>query len=267
MIGPIRALLASVSFFTVVPVPPLHEVDRDVARAAIITLPWLGLGIGIISAWVGGLLWWSGAGHLLAAVGAIAVSAAITGAMHLDGVADTADGLGSRKPPKQALALMKKSDIGPMGVSVLLLVLLVQVAALVSPALSGWGFVALVLSMPMVGRLPVIAGCSRPGVRVGGFGALFTGSTSQTDWLVNAILGLSVVSGVAMMTGLGLGEGWVIALVLPVAALLAWAAAFGWERHVFRRIGCLTGDVFGSIIELTQTVYLVVAVVMLGVAG
>ncbi len=267
MIGPIRALLASASFFTVVPVPSLPEVDRKVARAAIVALPWLGFGIGAISAVVGGLLWWSGAGNALAAVGAIVVAAGLTGAMHLDGVADTADGLGSRKPPQQALALMKKSDIGPMGVSVLLLVLLVQVAALASPALSGWGFVAMVLAMPMVGRLPVIAGCRRPGARDGGFGALFAGTTSLAAWLISAVLALVVVAGLGLAAGLALGAGWAVAVAMPVAALLAWTVAFGWERHVHRRLGGLTGDVFGSIIEITQTVFVVVAVVLLGIVG
>ncbi len=57
------------------------------------------------------------------------VIAVLTGGLHLDGLADTADGLGSRRPAADALAIMRRSDIGPMGVGALVLVLLVQVTA------------------------------------------------------------------------------------------------------------------------------------------
>ncbi|MYV40156.1 adenosylcobinamide-GDP ribazoletransferase, partial [Streptomyces sp. SID1328] len=70
------------------------------------------------------------AGPLLAAVASAAVPAALTRGLHLDGLADTADGLGSGKPAEQALAIMKRSDIGPFGVLTLVLTLLAQVAAL-----------------------------------------------------------------------------------------------------------------------------------------
>ncbi|MBF6096428.1 adenosylcobinamide-GDP ribazoletransferase, partial [Nocardia cyriacigeorgica] len=60
--------------------------------------------------------------------------AGATGGFHLDGVADTADGLGSRAAPEKALMIMKKSDIGPMGVMSIVLVLLVDAAAVVSLA-------------------------------------------------------------------------------------------------------------------------------------
>jgi len=58
----------------------------------------------------------------------LATLAAVTGAMHLDGLADTADGIGSRRPAEEALTIMKRSDIGPMGVAALVLVLLTDAA-------------------------------------------------------------------------------------------------------------------------------------------
>ena len=62
----------------------------------------------------------------------MALLAVATGGLHLDGLAGTADGLGSRRPADQALEIMRRSDAGPLGMATLLLVLLVQVGALAS---------------------------------------------------------------------------------------------------------------------------------------
>ena len=90
----------------------------------------VGLTVGLCAAAVGGVLLFLGAGPLLAAVATAAVPAVLTRGLHLDGLADTADGLGSGKPADEALRIMKRSDIGPFGVITLLFVLLAQVAAL-----------------------------------------------------------------------------------------------------------------------------------------
>ncbi|GAA3105764.1 hypothetical protein GCM10020254_59560 [Streptomyces goshikiensis] len=68
----------------------------------------------------------------------VAVPAALTRGLHLDGLADTADGLGSAKPAEDALRIMKQSDIGPFGVVTLLLVLLIQAAALADVYADSW---------------------------------------------------------------------------------------------------------------------------------
>ena len=116
-----RALLAAVGLFTVIPVRPF-DVDRRAASRAMAALPVLGLLLGLAAGAVAGLLGWL-TSPLLGAVVGLALLAWLTGALHLDGVADTADGLGSRKPADEALAIMRRSDIGPMGVVVLVFVL------------------------------------------------------------------------------------------------------------------------------------------------
>ncbi|NEC49139.1 adenosylcobinamide-GDP ribazoletransferase, partial [Actinospica acidiphila] len=74
--------------------------------------------------------------------------AALTRGLHLDGLADTADGLGSGRPAEDALRIMKQSDVGPFGVLTLVLVLLVQVAALAQAYGGSWarGVLAAVVS-------------------------------------------------------------------------------------------------------------------------
>ncbi|WP_146060088.1 adenosylcobinamide-GDP ribazoletransferase, partial [Streptomyces sp. SM5] len=127
---------------TVLPVR-VSRWDRGTARAGMLCAPLAGLVVGLLAAVPGALLSLAGAGPLLAAVASAALPAALTRGLHLDGLADTADGLGSGKPAEDALRIMKQSDIGPFGVITLLFVLLAQVAALSELYGRGWAHGAL----------------------------------------------------------------------------------------------------------------------------
>lgn len=112
--------------------------DRPAARTGMACAPLAGLVVGLLAAVPGVLLLLGGGGPLLAAAVTVAVPAALTRALHLDGLADTVDGLGSAKPADAALRIMKQSDIGPFGVVALVFVLLVQVAALADAYADSW---------------------------------------------------------------------------------------------------------------------------------
>ncbi|WP_037657972.1 adenosylcobinamide-GDP ribazoletransferase, partial [Streptomyces aurantiacus] len=114
---------------TVVPAR-VRRWDREAARAGMLCAPLAGLAVGLAAAAAGSALLALGASPLLAAVAAVALPAAGTRGLHLDGLADIADGLGSGKDAEGALRVMKQSDIGPFGVITLVLVLFAQVAAL-----------------------------------------------------------------------------------------------------------------------------------------
>jgi hypothetical protein len=133
---------------TILPVKPPAHVDRDTAGWAMTFAPLVGL---VLAALVGVPLWFlsdAGAGSpfLLAAL-TIGALAWLTRAMHLDGLADVADGLGSGRRGEDALAIMKKSDIGPFGVATLLLVLLIQVTALATCIQAGFGATAVLVGV------------------------------------------------------------------------------------------------------------------------
>ncbi|KOV18860.1 cobalamin synthase, partial [Streptomyces sp. XY413] len=112
--------------------------DRPAARTGMACAPLAGLAVGVLAAVPGVLLLLLGAAPLLAAAVTVAVPAALTRGLHLDGLADTADGLGSAKPADEALRIMKKSDIGPFGVIALVIVMLVQTAALCEVYADSW---------------------------------------------------------------------------------------------------------------------------------
>jgi len=241
--------------FTVLPFKPVNGLDRDATTRAMAWFPWLGLLLGTMTAAVLAALGRLGAGAMLLGVLGVALVEMMTGFMHLDGLADTSDGLGSRKPPQEALEIMKRNDLGPMGVASVVLFLLIQVAAL-----SGAGnyrtIAVLAALAPMVGRLACVLSCGSwiPTARPGGFGALFAGVTTPIGGTLQGVAVTAVCAGV----GWGLG-GLPVAALLVAAALAAMVAAHFWSHHLIGRFGGLTGDMFGSLIELSTAVFLIVA--------
>ncbi|KIF07525.1 cobalamin synthase, partial [Streptomyces sp. RSD-27] len=138
--------------------------DRPAARTGMACAPLAGLAVGLLATVPGLLLLLLGGGPLLAAAVTVAVPAALTRGLHLDGLADTADGLGSAKPAEEALRIMKQSDIGPFGVISLLFVLLIQVAALADAYADGWGRGALAAVTAAVTARLAMTLASRQGV-------------------------------------------------------------------------------------------------------
>src|SRR3954454_11407117 len=134
---PLDGLRFAFGTLSVLPVK-VTRWDREAARGGMLCAPLVGVALGCMSAALGLLLLALGSSALLAAVATVAVSAVLTRGLHLDGLADTADGLGSGKPAEDALRIMKQSDIGPFGVLTLVLVLLGQVAALAGAYETSW---------------------------------------------------------------------------------------------------------------------------------
>lgn len=260
----VTGFVAALGLFTVIPVPSVAEIDRRLAARAMAAFPWVGL---LVGAAAGAVLWLvtaSGAGGLLGSALALAVAAGLTGALHLDGLADTADGLGSRKPAEAALAIMRKSDIGPMGVAALALGLLIDAAALTSLAERGGALAAAALAVAAMAGRAVVTGAtvSRLSARQQGFGALFVGVTRPLTAAGTAVAGLVVAAGAGWLAGGVPG-----AVALAVAATAAGGVGLLWARRLGRRLGGMTGDVFGSVIEVTQAACLVASAVLAGALG
>ncbi|MGD9962120.1 adenosylcobinamide-GDP ribazoletransferase [Nocardioides sp.] len=227
------ALWLALGTLTILPVPAPTGLDRTVAGRAMTLAPVVGVLLAVAPV---ALVAADGPPVLLAvlAVAALAVSSR---ALHLDGLADTADGLGSALPADRALAIMRKSDIGPFGVVTIVLVLLVQVTA-ISAVDSPWTVgAAIVVSR---GVLPLLCLPAFPPSRPDGLGAVVAGSVrwwqATTAVLVTGAICV-VTSAPACLLGL------IVGLV------------FAW--HCRRRLGGVTGDVYGACVELTLAAALV----------
>lgn len=225
------ALRLAFGLLTAVPVPPPRVVDRRVAGWALTLAPLVGALLGLV---VAGLLALPGPPLLLAAL-AVAALALLTRGLHLDGLADTADGLGSGRPADGALEVMRRSDIGPFGVVTLVVVVLIDVTALA--AVPPWTAAAAVLTSRFV--LPVLGGHAFPAARPGGLGAVVAGSVRPWQGLLALLV--TALACVATSPYLLLG---------PVAGLLL-------ALHCRRRLGGVTGDVYGACVEITLAASLV----------
>ncbi|MEU0227853.1 adenosylcobinamide-GDP ribazoletransferase [Streptomyces sp. NPDC006284] len=231
--------------------------DREAARGGMLCAPLAGLAVGVAAAAAGLLLLFLGAGSLLAAVATAAVPAVLTRGLHLDGLADTADGLGSGKPAADALRIMKQSDIGPFGVLALVFVLFAQVAALAQAYDGSWtrGALAAVVSATAARlALTLAARAGVPAARPEGLGAAVAGVVP-----VGAALAVTAVATAAGAVA-GASGGPYDAVRTALAVLCAVAVAELLLRHCVRRFGGVTGDVFGGVAETAATASLVVLV-------
>ena len=239
---------------TVLPVR-VTRWDREAARAGMMAAPIVGTVVGGCAAGLGLLFLFLGASPLLAAVASVAVPAVLTRGLHLDGLADTADGLGSGKPAEDALRIMKQSDIGPFGVLTLVFVLLAQLAALTQLYGDSWGrgAAAAILS-GIAGRLALTwaARAGVPAARPEGLGAAVAGVV-PVGGAVATTVSYGVISA-ALGPFFG-GHGYVRAVVAVAVALVVAELLL---RHCRRRFGGVTGDVFGGLAETAATTALVV---------
>jgi adenosylcobinamide-GDP ribazoletransferase len=241
----LRPAVAALSFLTRIPLGRWVQVEADdVARGA-----WLFPVVGGVVGAAAGLLADVAAGWLPSlAAGALAVGAAavLTGALHLDALADTADALGGRSR-KQALEIMRDHAIGAFGATALIVVCILDAAllgmlaetddaALVGLAAGAAGRASM---LPLAFALPY----ARPGE---GQGRLVTGIGAVT-----VVLGLGIALGLALPAGAaglwGAGAAVAAALVLGLIAR--------------SRFGGVTGDVLGAAAKLAETAALVAAVV------
>jgi adenosylcobinamide-GDP ribazoletransferase len=255
-------LRLSVTLLTVFPLRnSVSEPRRATAAAAMAWAPAVGLILGVIAAAVLVVADHPlGAGPLTAAGLAIAALALLTRGLHLDGLADLADGLGSGKPAPEALDIMRRSDIGPFGTVTLVLTLLIQVAALARAETAGAGRgPAALIAAVVTGRLALTWACRQgvPAARPDGLGALVAGTVRLAIPVALTLGTVTAAAGAVAVSAAVIGDplGW----TLPLAVAAGLAAAFVLQRQAVRRLGGITGDVLGALVEVATTVALVVA--------
>jgi adenosylcobinamide-GDP ribazoletransferase len=246
----LRGGRAALGLFTVIPAGD-GRLGPAEAVAAIRWLPAIGVLLAVPAA---GVLLAAGSRGLLGAVLAVAVLGLLTGGLHLDGLADTVDGLGSRRPREESLAIMRRPDVGPLGAAALLGVTAVQVTALAALG-PGWLAAAALALAVITGRVAVLfaTGPGSPAARADGLGALVASTTPVAVMAAAAGMLLAAAGGGGYLLG-GLSVA-----IRGGAAVLAGLAASGLlRRAAVRRLGGITGDVLGALIEVGTAATLLV---------
>ncbi|QGK69396.1 adenosylcobinamide-GDP ribazoletransferase [Allosaccharopolyspora coralli] len=237
----------ALSWLTVLPVH-VSEVDTRSAGRAISWAPVVGALLGCVAA---ALLWAIhsfGAPPLLAGLVTVAALVLTTRGMHIDGLADTVDGLGCYGSPQRALEVMRDGSTGPFAVVALIFAVSGQAVALGALAVGGH-WLAVILGVA-VGRAGFVLSCRAriPAARPEGLGSLVAGSQAlalvAVWWTTLAVLGVFVID-----------SAWWLG---PVAVVLAGATVFALGVHTRRRFGGITGDVLGASCEIATTLALAV---------
>ncbi len=249
-----NGLRLAVGTLTILPVGQIGAITPATARAGMLLAPVamvpLASVVGLVAALGArvGLPPLVSAGLVLAAIGLG------TRAMHLDGLADTVDGLGAGWDRDRALAVMKRGDVGPMGAAALALSLIVQAGACSALVQQEWGWLLIAVTLA-VSRVSCAVACLRglPPARPGGLGAAVVGSVPAPA-AAGAVIAAAAV--LALAASVGGAPFWAGVPALGVGLIGA-----GIVLHRCTRVfGGITGDVIGAAIEVTFTLTLVTLV-------
>lgn len=234
--GHARALAAAARLLTVLPVPGAAASDAELGRSAL-CYPLVGLILGGVLAGLAALV--GNAPAPLAAVIVLVAWVVATGALHLDGLADCADGLlGGRGDPVRIRRILKDPHVGVAGVTAIVLVLVGKYAALAS--LFETGRAGMVWMVPVLGRAAIVAlMLALPYASAGGLGEAVHARLPR-----RAALAVVLAAGVA-------GLWWCAGAVLAVAVVLV-----PWGYWLRARLGGASGDAYGAAVEAGELVAL-----------
>jgi adenosylcobinamide-GDP ribazoletransferase len=240
----IGGLLVAVGFLTRIPVPAGVFDDAQARRRSLAWYPLVGALIGLL---LGALAWLLPSDRaMLSAALVLLAWVALTGALHLDGLADSADawvggmGADAAQSRTRTLEIMKDPRSGPAGVTAIVLLLLLKFAALASLPAAAWSWLWIA---PVLARVAATAAfVTTPYVRAGGLG---TGLSDAPRIACLAAIAIGVLACAA--SGM---RGAIAAACVSVLFVL-------WRRACMRRIGGITGDTTGALIELSEAAALV----------
>ena len=239
-----RSALAAFGLLTIAPLPGAAAADAGSLGRAVAFFPFVGLTLGVLVAAVDALL---RAAIPVPAVTVIdlVVLAIATGGLHLDGLADAADGLFGGSDRESRLAAMRDSRTGAFGVAAVTLVVLLEYAALSGVPADGRGAVLITAAVASRWAMSLAVWASRP-ARSDGLGAAFANGANTAH--------IAVAAAIAALAIAAISSAAVAAIVVSSATALAIG---GFARQ---RVGGLTGDVYGAIGETSFACVLVALV-------
>jgi adenosylcobinamide-GDP ribazoletransferase len=238
--GCVSGFWLALSFLTTLPARQVPYEAGGLGRAAA-WFPVIGLLMGLLllgAQWAAAQL----VGPALAAVLVVALWAILTGGLHLDGLADCCDGLLVSAPHERRLEIMRDPRVGSFAVTGLVLALLLKTAAVFTLPMAAPGL----LLAPVWARWWILVAARQPAARPSGLGSSFAAGLSLR------ILGAAVVLPLVVL-GVMTWWDWRSLVALAVSGLVCLGVL-----HLAKvRIGGVTGDVFGAVVELTEIALLV----------
>lgn len=229
------SFVAALQFLTIFPWPKRAERSADEVGQSAVYFPVIGLLLGVILALVNWLLRpFATAG--LSSVVLVTLLALLTRGLHLDGLADTFDGLGAGGDRERMLRVMDDSRTGAFGVVAIVLVIFFKVHAIESMAGQVW---RALLCAPVLSRWAMVLLAYRSQAAKEGLGSMWIGHMEPKHFLLATLLASVLVAGIQQALGV---------------LMMIWVTIFtmAWKRYFHRRLGGVTGDTFGAVGELSE---------------
>ena len=242
-----QPFLIALQFLTQIPVRLSTEPDKAVLGKSVLFYPAIGFLIGLLLAALSWLL--NDTPPIVASVLLLICWVFITGGLHLDGLADSADAwVGGMNDKDRTLAIMKDPNCGPAGVVAIVLLLLLKFVTLYTLLLADdWVFIILATTLGRV-ILPLLF-LTTPYVRPNGLGSLLVDQMPRRPSIV--VIALTALLAPLM---LGINSLWILAAMVVIFLIF---------RHLMQsRIGGTTGDTAGALVEITEASILLVAVLL-----
>ena len=196
-----------------------------------------------------------------------------TGALHLDGLADTFDGIFSYRSKHKMLEIMKDSRLGSNGALALILYFLLKFVLFYSLIIESRELTLYaIMTYPVVSRFCSVVSCaSSPYARGSGMGKTFVDNTKTCGLIVATVITLLYTIGMIFMpfilfTNYSLPIQFIMKSILVIVVIVALLAlfAYAFSKLIERKIGGITGDTLGALLEISSLVYIFLILIMPG---
>ena len=251
-----KSFVLMVTFLTRIPLKINFEINDDDFTKGIWYMPVIGLLIGII---LYGLYFIASQffSPIVTSAIIIIIYIFITGGLHLDGLADTSDAVFSYRSRERMLEIMKDSHIGTFGVVAIVLYLLGMAAILTDRVPEACLF------FPLIGRSASLLSCaSNSYARTSGMGKSIIDGTKPKHVIFSIIL--TVISAAALYF---ISKNATASIIVIIAFATSMISMFAITRSISRKLGGITGDVIGFVIETSSLIYVAIYYVSMVVAG
>ena len=268
-----KGFLLLLSFMTRIPMPKI-DYDEEKLGKSMKLFPLVGVVIGfillffsIVFSYVLSNLSFSAFLPIIILV-VILTDLISTGTLHLDGLADTFDGIFSYRSKHKMLEIMKDSRLGSNGALALILYFLIKFVLLYSLFIEDQGEASFViLTYPVVARLCSVISCaSAPYARGSGMGKTFVDNTKASGVIIALLITVVYSSAMlyhitfphALPSDLVIRKLGVNLLIIAILGLFA----FSFSKLIERKIGGITGDTLGALLEISSLVYIFLVIVV-----
>ncbi len=244
----LRRIILMIQFFTRIPIPIYIEINSDDLRGGCLFLALIGALVGLLMS-VGYIIGYAVNLSLISAILVVAIQLIITGGFHLDGLADTFDGIMSNKNREEMLQVMRDSRIGASGATAIAFNILIKVLILneLFTVYTGKLGAYLVITMPIMGKIGILTCCNfaKAARKEGGLGKMFLENVDTPIWIGGIAIGSLItipMLGIVSLINISIG---VLAAVI-------------FNMYMQKKLGGVTGDSLGAINEICEMLFVIV---------